>query len=64
MDARSMKCTGTVAFILIVLAAGGCAQTERAQSLGIFGAPSFTVADELYWGNDRLGDAIAKAALG
>ena len=39
-------------------------QTERAQQLGIFGAPSFVVGDELYWGNDRLGDAIAKAALG
>jgi 2-hydroxychromene-2-carboxylate isomerase len=40
------------------------AQTERAQSLGIFGAPSFVVEGELYWGNDRLGDAVAKAALG
>src|SRR5262249_47400156 len=40
------------------------AQTERAQQLGIFGAPSFVVDGELYWGNDRLGDAIAKAALG
>ena len=39
-------------------------QTERAQKLGIFGAPSFVVDDELYWGNDRLGDAVAKAALG
>jgi 2-hydroxychromene-2-carboxylate isomerase len=39
-------------------------QTERAQARGIFGAPSFVVGDELYWGNDRLGDAIAKAALG
>ncbi len=39
-------------------------QTERAQQLGIFGAPSFVVDDELYWGNDRLGDAIAKVALG
>lgn len=39
-------------------------QTERAQQLGIFGAPSFVVGGELYWGNDRLGDAIAKAALG
>ena len=43
------------------------AQTERAAALGIFGAPSFVVpasGGELYWGNDRLGDAIAKAALG
>ena len=40
------------------------AQTERAQQLGIFGAPSLVVGDELYWGNDRLGDAVAKAVLG
>ena len=34
----------------------GCAQqTEEAQRLGIFGAPSFVTADgELFWGNDRL----------
>jgi len=44
--------------------AGLRAQTEQASALGIFGAPSFVVAGELYWGNDRLGDAIAKAALG
>ena len=40
------------------------AQTERAQALGMFGAPSFVVGEELYWGNDSLGDAVAKAALG
>ena len=39
-------------------------QTERARELGIFGAPSFRVGDELFWGNDRLGDAIAWARLG
>lgn len=39
-------------------------QTERARKLGIFGAPSFVVAGELYWGQDRLGDAIAHARLG
>jgi 2-hydroxychromene-2-carboxylate isomerase len=41
------------------------AQTEEAQRLGIFGAPSFTTADgELFWGNDRLEPALrwAKAA--
>ncbi|MFT5444385.1 MAG: 2-hydroxychromene-2-carboxylate isomerase [Myxococcota bacterium] len=36
-------------------------QTERAESLGIFGAPSFTVGNELFWGNDRMGDAIVWA---
>jgi 2-hydroxychromene-2-carboxylate isomerase len=38
-------------------------QTERARELGIFGAPSFVVGDELFWGNDRLGDAIACCRL-
>ena len=38
------------------------ANTERAGSLGIFGAPSFFVEDEMFWGNDRLDDAIACAA--
>ncbi len=33
-------------------------QTERAQALGIFGAPSFLAGDELFWGNDRLETAL------
>jgi 2-hydroxychromene-2-carboxylate isomerase len=33
-------------------------QTEAAQARGIFGAPSFVVGDELFWGNDRLEDAL------
>jgi 2-hydroxychromene-2-carboxylate isomerase len=36
-------------------------QTERAQAAGIFGAPSFTIGDELFWGNDRLERAVAWA---
>jgi 2-hydroxychromene-2-carboxylate isomerase len=33
--------------------------TDEAQRLGIFGAPSFTTADgELFWGNDRLETAL------
>jgi 2-hydroxychromene-2-carboxylate isomerase len=39
-------------------------QTDRAGELGIFGAPSFAVDGEIFWGNDRLGDAIAWARLG
>lgn len=35
------------------------ANTERAIELGIFGAPSFTVDGELFWGNDRLENALA-----
>ena len=32
--------------------------TERAVELGIFGAPSFVIGEELFWGNDRLEDAL------
>jgi 2-hydroxychromene-2-carboxylate isomerase len=39
------------------------AQTEAAERLGIFGAPSFTTADgELFWGNDRLEQALRWAS--
>lgn len=33
-------------------------QTDEAAKLGIFGAPSVRVGDELFWGNDRLEDAF------
>ena len=33
-------------------------QTERAKNAGIFGSPSFIVDGELFWGDDRLEDAI------
>ena len=33
-------------------------QTDEAIRRGIFGAPSCTVGDELFWGNDRLETAI------
>ena len=36
-------------------------QTEAAAALGLFGAPSFTVGDDLFWGNDRLEAALAWA---
>jgi len=37
-------------------------ETEQAQKLGIFGAPSFVTADgELFWGNDRLEAALTWA---
>ena len=39
-------------------------QTRRAAELGIFGAPSFVVGEELFWGNDRLEDALAWATGG
>jgi 2-hydroxychromene-2-carboxylate isomerase len=34
---------------------------EEAITRGIFGAPSFLVGEELFWGNDRLEQAIAWA---
>jgi len=33
-------------------------QTEEATAKGIFGAPSFIVGDELFWGGDRLEAAL------
>ena len=36
-------------------------QTERAKRAGVFGSPSFIVDGELFWGDDRLEDAIAWA---
>jgi len=33
-------------------------QTESAQSKNIFGSPSFIVDGELFWGDDRLEDAV------
>lgn len=33
-------------------------QTNDAIAHGIFGAPSFLVGEELFWGNDRLEDAL------
>jgi len=34
-------------------------RTEEAQELGIFGAPSFLVGGELYWGDEKLESALA-----
>lgn len=38
------------------------AQTDRARELKIFGSPSFVVERELFWGDDRLEDAVEWAA--
>jgi 2-hydroxychromene-2-carboxylate isomerase len=35
------------------------AETQTAKQLGIFGSPTFAVARELFWGDDRLEDAIS-----
>lgn len=34
------------------------AATDEAMRLGVFGAPSFVVSDEVFWGDDRLEDAV------
>lgn len=38
-------------------------QTETAAALQIFGSPSFLVAGELFWGGDRLEQALQHALL-
>lgn len=38
--------------------------TDRAIARGIFGAPTFCVGDELFWGSDRIDQAFAFAADG
>lgn len=40
------------------------AQTDEAMRLGIFGAPMVVVGEELFWGNDRLEDALGWAVTG
>lgn len=40
------------------------ARTGEAQARGIFGAPMFFVGDDMFWGNDRLDDALALAQSG
>ncbi len=37
-------------------------QTEEALKREMFGAPTFMVKDEMFWGNDRMEDAITFAA--
>ena len=37
-------------------------QTDAARAKGIFGAPTFFVGAEMFWGNDRLEDALAFAS--
>ncbi|PWG61193.1 2-hydroxychromene-2-carboxylate isomerase [Sediminicurvatus halobius] len=36
-------------------------QTAQARARGVFGAPTFFVGPELFWGNDRLEDALETA---
>ena len=41
--------------------------TDAAHDLGVFGVPTIAIADELFWGEDRLAEAAAaleRAAAG
>jgi 2-hydroxychromene-2-carboxylate isomerase/NAD(P)H-dependent FMN reductase len=58
-----------VAATMRAASAGGSASplrvaTAEAERLGIFGAPTFMVDGELYWGNDRLEAAFDRARFG
>jgi len=35
------------------------AETDAARALGIFGSPTFSSEREIFWGDDRLDDAIS-----
>jgi len=43
---------------------GLASETERAKRLGVFGAPSFVVDGEVFWGDDRLEDAVSWSLTG
>lgn len=34
-------------------------ETEKAAALGVFGSPTFVVGSEVFWGDDRLDDAMS-----
>ncbi|MBS1891032.1 MAG: DsbA family protein [Actinobacteria bacterium] len=38
--------------------------TDEAAAAGVFGVPSVRVGEEVFWGDDRLEDAVAAAASG
>ena len=39
-------------------------KTFEAKALGVFGSPSFVVSGEVFWGDDRLEDAVSWAING
>lgn len=40
------------------------AETDVARSMGIFGSPTFVVGDEIFWGDDRLEEALEWCVAG
>ena len=39
-------------------------ETIEAKALWVFGSPSFVVSGEVFWGDDRLEDAVSWALRG
>jgi 2-hydroxychromene-2-carboxylate isomerase len=46
----------------IIARAKSADATDDARKLGIFGAPTFAIRSEIYWGDDRLADALSFAS--
>lgn len=46
------------------IAANLAKATDEVRQLGIFGSPSFSVGNEIFWGDDRLEDAVSWLKLG
>jgi 2-hydroxychromene-2-carboxylate isomerase len=40
------------------------AETDAARAVGVFGSPTFVVGDQLFWGDDRLDDAVSWSQRG
>lgn len=65
---EALAALGLPAEEILILAQSGAVkqalreQTEAAQVRGVFGAPTFFVGNAMFWGNDRLDDALACAA--
>ena len=51
LEAAQSEATGTAL----------AAATEEAMRKGVFGSPTFVVGDDVFWGDDRLDDAVAWA---
>jgi 2-hydroxychromene-2-carboxylate isomerase len=59
-----LKALGKEPAVVLGAAGSGATQaqldatTEEARTLGIFGAPTFAVGAEIFWGSDRFDDAL------
>ena len=46
------------------IADGLAAETDVARDVGVFGSPTFVVNEEVFWGDDRLDDAVSWCKYG